>query len=166
VVATDPGWTVADFDAERDLALAEAYDNGAAKAMEPDISAFVERGGKLLLYHGTTDGLIPYRNTVNYYNAVVEALGSERADEHVALFLVPGMDHCSGGSGAYAIDWLAAMEQWVAQGSRPQDLTGQHPGTEGQAGFSRPLCVYPASPEYDGAGDVTQAGSYSCRTSD
>ena len=36
------------------------------------------RGGKLLTYHGTTDGLIPYDNSVNYHEAVVEELGERR----------------------------------------------------------------------------------------
>ena len=44
-----------------DLARAERIDNGAGKAMDPDLSAFIARGGKLIMYHGTTDGLIPYR---------------------------------------------------------------------------------------------------------
>ena len=39
-------------------------DNGAANAMNPDLSNFVDRGGKLIVYHGTTDGLIPYGNSV------------------------------------------------------------------------------------------------------
>jgi feruloyl esterase len=78
---------------------------------------------------------------------------------------VPGMGHCSGGSGAYEIDWLTAMEQWAEHGSQPRNLTGRHPGREGQAEFSRPLCAYPEGPEYDGAGDINQASSYSCRTS-
>lgn len=165
LVARDPDWSVAEFDVDRDLARAEAFDDNAAKAMDPDISAFVERGGKLMLYHGTTDGLIPYRNTVNYYASVVEALGSDTADDHVKLFLVPGMDHCSGGAGAYAVDWLGAMEQWAEDGIPPaKDLTGRHPAREGQADFTRPLCAYPERPVYDGEGDTAQAGSYSCRS--
>jgi feruloyl esterase len=80
------------------VARAEAQDGGAAKAMSPDLSAFVAHGGKLITYPGTTDGLIPYGNSVNYYESVV-AGGGDRIKENVALYLVPGMDHCTGGEG-------------------------------------------------------------------
>jgi feruloyl esterase len=162
VVTDDPEWSAARFEVDRDLALAEAFDAGAADAMDPDISAFVERGGRLMLYHGTTDGLISYRNTVNYYQSVVDALG-EAADDHVKLFLVPGMDHCRGGSGVHQVDWLSAMEQWAERGDPPTNLTGLNPGSNGQAPFSRPICAFPEAPVYDGAGDTSQAGSYACR---
>ncbi len=165
LVAEDPDWTLANLDVDRDLALAEAYDRDAAKAMDANIQAFVEAGGKLLLYHGTTDGLIPYANTVNYYNSVTAALGQDLADQHVQLFLVPGMAHCSRGNGVYEIDWLGAMEKWVEQGQVPEVLAGSHPGSaDGRPGFSRPVCSYPSEPRYDGAGEVDLASSFQCLT--
>lgn len=66
VIKGDDAWQAADFDVNTDLALAEAQDAGAAKAMDPDLSDFISHGGKLLIYHGTTDGLIPFQNSVNY----------------------------------------------------------------------------------------------------
>lgn len=47
------------FDVDADLPRAEQVDDGAAKAMDLDLSKFVGHGGKLILYHGTADGLIP-----------------------------------------------------------------------------------------------------------
>lgn len=168
VVTNNPTWDPATFDLERDLAHAEQADGGAAKAMDPDLSTFAARGGKLLLYHGTTDGLIPYRNTVNYYDSVVAALGAERADEHVKLYLVPGMDHCAGGEGAFAIDWLTPMENWVERGAKPGPLPAAHPpiaafpGAAPSAPFTRPVCVYPMEARYKGAGATTEAASFEC----
>ncbi|HJR71380.1 MAG TPA: tannase/feruloyl esterase family alpha/beta hydrolase, partial [Gammaproteobacteria bacterium] len=78
VVAGDASWDPATFDLGRDLARLARQDAGAADAMDSDLSAFVARGGKLLLYHGTTDGLIPYGNTLNYYHMVIEKLGLTR----------------------------------------------------------------------------------------
>jgi feruloyl esterase len=168
VVFADPTWDPATFDAERDLARAEQLDAGAAAAMEPDLSAFVARGGKLLLYHGTTDGLIPYQNTVNYYESVVATLGAS-AEEHVKLYLVPGMDHCAGGEGAFAIDWLSAMEGWAERGETPAALPALHPaappgvpGVVPSSSFTRPACVYPAVAQYKGMGDVNAAASFEC----
>jgi feruloyl esterase len=174
VVAKDPAWNPATFDVDRDLARAEAVDNGAAKAMNPDLSAFVERGGKLITYHGTTDGLIPYENSVSYYESVVDELGQRKADDSVRLYLVPGMDHCSGGEGAYAVDWLTPLERWVEQGEEPAALQGAHPaGTAAappggaparpSAPFTRPICPYPQVPAYRGTGDTADAASFECR---
>ncbi|HEY9183348.1 MAG TPA: tannase/feruloyl esterase family alpha/beta hydrolase [Gammaproteobacteria bacterium] len=172
VVAKDPNWNPAAFDVDRDLARAEAVDNGAAKAMDPDLSEFVKRGGKLITYHGTTDGLIPYGNSVSYHEAVVEELGERRARDSVKLYLVPGMDHCSGGEGAFAVDWLTPLENWIENGEEPAALAAAHPpATPGPPGappapasppFTRPVCPYPQVPTYDGSGDVADAASFEC----
>ena len=124
VVVNDPAWDPATFNASSDLARAEQVDNGAAKAMDPDLSAFIARGGKLITYHGTTDGLIPYGNSVNYYESVVAKVGKSAAEESVRLYLVPGMDHCAGGEGAFAIDWLTPLENWVEKGEAPRRFAG------------------------------------------
>jgi feruloyl esterase len=171
VVAKDASWDPALFDVERDLARAEQVDAGAAVAMDPDLSAFAARGGKLILYHGTADGLIPYRNTVNYYDSVVATLGAQRAQEHVRLYLVPGMAHCSGGEGAFAVDWLGALEDWAERDAPAGALAGEHPAVVQNAPgapavlskpFTRPVCVYPQVPRYNGSGDETAAGSFEC----
>ena len=136
VVVNDPAWDPATFDASSDFARAEQVDNGAAKAMDPDLSAFIARGGKLITYHGTTDGLIPFGNTVNYYESVVAKVGDERAPRSsVKLYVVPGMDHCAGGEGAFAVDWLTPLENWVEKGEAPGALPAAHPG--GVAGPTR-----------------------------
>jgi feruloyl esterase len=173
VVVNDPSWNPVTFDVDRDLARAEAVDNGAANAMDPDLSRFVDRGGKLITYHGTTDGLVPYANSVNYYDAVVKELGRNAADA-VKLYLVPGMDHCSGGEGAFAIDWLTPLERWVERGEEPGALPAARPPTApfsppgapppAPAGvsFTRPVCPYPQVPTYRGSGDVADEASFEC----
>ncbi|HEX7238042.1 MAG TPA: tannase/feruloyl esterase family alpha/beta hydrolase, partial [Gammaproteobacteria bacterium] len=160
VVANDANWDPAALDVDRDLARAEAVDNGAAKAMDPDLSAFVGRGGKLITYHGTTDGLIPYRNSVSYYESVADEIGQRKAEGSVKLYLGPGMDHCAGGEGASAVDWLTPLEHWVEQGEGPGALQGTHPGAAPQppsAPFTRPICPYPQVPTYRGTGDTADA---------
>jgi Tannase and feruloyl esterase len=168
VVAGDADWDPANFDVDADVARAEAQDGGASRAMDPDLSAFVAHGGKLITYHGTTDGLIPHRNSVNYYESVVAKLGQSQADAGVALYLVPGMDHCSGGEGAFAIDWIGALESFDEIGKAPAVLAGTHPapppGAPGPATkpFTRPICRYPASPKYKGTGDTADAANWEC----
>jgi feruloyl esterase len=173
IVARDPNWNPATFDVDRDLAAVEAADNGAADAMNPDLSEFVGRGGKLITYHGTTDGLIPFGNSVAYHEAVVDELGARRSDDSVKFYLVPGMDHCSGGEGAFAIDWLTPLESWVERGEAPAALQAAHPagappGPPGaspappSSPFTRPVCPYPQVPTYDGTGDIADAASFDC----
>jgi feruloyl esterase len=171
VVVNDPDWGPEDFDADADVARAERVDAGAAKAMDPDLSAFFARGGRLILYHGTTDGLIPYGNTLKYYESVVELAGENRADEHLRLYLVPGMDHCAGGEGAFQVEWLSALEHWVEAGESPGALPATHPATmPGAPGvsvaptqaFTRPVCPYPQIARYDGTGEETEAANFEC----
>ncbi|MCC7461799.1 MAG: tannase/feruloyl esterase family alpha/beta hydrolase [Gammaproteobacteria bacterium] len=172
VVAGDAAWDPHSFDVDRDLARAERADGGAADAMDPDLAPFLARGGRLILYHGTTDGLIPYGNSVNYYEAVRRKLGARRTRNGVRFYLVPGMEHCSLGDGAYQIDWLGAMEQWVERARPPGALPATHPAvappnpmgppTPPGKAFTRPACPYPLVARYSGRGDDRDAASYLC----
>ena len=144
-----------------------AADNGEHDAMNPDISAFLERGGKLITYHGTTDGLIPFGNSLTYFQSMVDTMGEDAVKESVRYYQIPGMEHCSGGEGAHAIDWHGAMEVLVESDTAPAELLATHPapppgapveGTE----FTRPACPYPAAASYTGSGDTNSAASFAC----
>lgn len=171
VVFKDPDWNPGTFDINANLPAAIRVDNGTINAMDPDISAFIENGGKLLLYHGTIDGLIPYGNTVNYYNSVVDLLGENKIKDNVKLYVVPGMSHCSGGNGVFQIDWLSAMEEWIENDRTPGTLPGVRPdvipGAFGAPpvsgnGFTRPLCPYPEIAGYKGSGDDRDSANFEC----
>ncbi|MCG8435451.1 MAG: tannase/feruloyl esterase family alpha/beta hydrolase, partial [Gammaproteobacteria bacterium] len=172
-----------EFDVLTDLDFAAPPDTGfmarLMNAEESDLSAFHARGGKLLLWHGWADvGLNPLR-TIDYFERVRETMGTERADEMIRLFMVPGMYHCSGGPGPDRFDDLAALERWVESGAAPEQMiaskvagegfaAGRGPG--GIAGSSqgtevlrtRPLCSYPMVARYRGAGSIDQAESFEC----
>ena len=45
-------------------------------AVDPDLSAFKARGGKLIMYHGWNDQLISPFNTINYYDNVAKMMGA------------------------------------------------------------------------------------------
>jgi len=169
VVMADPNWDPSTFDLERDLARATPLDDDGLEAMGPNLSEFVAAGGKLLLYHGTTDGLLPYGNSVNYYESVVETLGADAIEDAVRFYLVPGMDHCIGGEGAYLIDWLSALERWEEEDLKPGTLSGVHPAVGfGQAAepsgksFTRPVCAYPQLAKFTGNGNADVAANWTC----
>lgn len=169
LVLGDPAWQSSSWNTDTHMPVAMAATEELI-AMDPDISDFLGGGGKLIMYHGTTDGLISYGNSVNYFESVLSLLGDDVINDGVRFYPVPGMDHCSGGEGAHAIDWLTPMENWIENGTAPATLTGMHPalpagfpGAENSLGeFTRPICAYPEAPVYDGSGDIMNAASFSC----
>ncbi|KAK3689926.1 Tannase/feruloyl esterase [Podospora appendiculata] len=89
-------WNWTDFNLSRTIALAETTHPYGATAAHFDISAFKQRGAKLLLYHGLADGLVPTRGSEYYYNETIAAFNVSRAAvaDFFRMFLVPGMQHC------------------------------------------------------------------------
>jgi feruloyl esterase len=129
----------------------------------PDLRPFFNRGNKLILWHGTADWAITYRASVRYYDEVAQAVGSDaRRDQSMAFFLAPGVQHCGGGAGADSTDLLTPLERWVEAGERPSGLVAQKKDQAGKVTLARPLCRYPAIPQYR-AGDVSAAGSFACQ---
>ena len=91
----DADYDIKQFDLDRDLELS---DKTGIDAHTFDLSPFKSHGGKLLMYHGWADPAIPPGNTVNFYTGVLAKMGKNQGD-WVRLFMVPGMEHCSGGPG-------------------------------------------------------------------
>ncbi|KPU88584.1 hypothetical protein APR50_39865 [Variovorax paradoxus] len=128
--------------------------------VNPDLSAFANKGGKVLIVHGMADPLIPAGSSEEFHRRAVAAMGSARVDAFLKYYEVPGYGH---GSGAFDVrlDSVDALERWVEQGVAPSGLTvaDANPGNNGR---TRPLCEYPAWPRYNGAGNVDLASSFTC----
>ncbi|MEF8939280.1 MAG: tannase/feruloyl esterase family alpha/beta hydrolase [Salinivenus sp.] len=166
----DPGegYSIADFDFDQDPQrlehMAQIYD-----ADDPDLDAFRKRGGKLLMWHAWGDPATPPMETIEYYEAVEERVGSrERTQDFFRLFVVPGMDHCGIGEGPgitqHGFDPLTAMERWVEQGRAPENLMTTKRDSTGAVQWTRPVCPYPQRAFYDGEGDPNEASSFECVT--
>jgi feruloyl esterase len=161
VVMKDPQWDYRTLDVGRQLELARRADNGVLSATSTQITPFVGRGGKLLMYHGWSDQNIPPRESVNYYNALVRTMGREKVADAVRLFMVPGMGHCGGGDGPNEFDLLPALEQWREHGKAPNEiLASQRNG--GRVSRTRPLCPYPEIAKYQGSGSIDRAENFAC----
>lgn len=94
----------------------------------PDLRPFRDNGGKLILVHGLSDHSVMPPPTIDYYDTVTKTMGgAAETSKFARLFLVPGMDHCSGGQGAYSIDYVKAIVDWVEKGQAPAALRGMHP---------------------------------------
>ncbi|KAL5521023.1 hypothetical protein ACEPAG_8945 [Sanghuangporus baumii] len=83
-----------------DIYEMDALDPGNISTWSGDFSAFRERGGKLITYHGRADPLISGLNSKRMYDLVANTLGESNLDDFYRLFLIPGMGHCFGGRGA------------------------------------------------------------------
>ena len=70
-----------------------------------------------------------------------------------------GLSHGFGAFNA-KYDGLAALDGWVESGTAPGPLTAVD-GNPG-AGRTRPMCLYPTWPRYNGTGSVDEAASFTC----
>jgi feruloyl esterase len=127
------------------------------EAANPDLRAFLARGGKLILWHGLNDPGPSPLGTLQYYAAVRKAMG--RSARAVSLFLVPGIYHCGGGPGPDRFDMLTPLDAWVAHGAPPNRI----PALNAATGLVRPLCAYPDLPFYTGGGDPNAIEHFACR---
>jgi feruloyl esterase len=164
IVFKDPNWDWRTFDIQRDVPLADQIDNGTMNAVNPDLTAFKQHGGKLLIYHGWSDQNVPPLSTINYYNSVLDRMGSgPKTAEWLRLFMVPGMAHCRGGDGPNTFDTVTALEQWVEQEKAPEQIIASH-NTNGKVERTRPLCPYPQVAEFKGTGSTDEAANFICKT--
>jgi feruloyl esterase len=167
MVYSDPNWDYKTFDVAKDLPAAQKL-AVHLNAVNPDLKPFQARGGKLILYHGWCDAAIPGQAVIDYYNSVVKKMGAKATGAFVRLFMVPGMQHCGAGAGPNnfgqggapkgdpAANIAAALEQWVEKGTAPEMIVAAKPGR------TRPLCAYPKTAKYKGAGSTDAAGSFEC----
>jgi feruloyl esterase len=144
--------TPADVTIARSSAFAREYE-----AADPDLRAFVAGGGKLILWHGENDPGPSPVGTADYHQAVARRV--PQADQSVRLFMAPGVEHCRGGPGADMPETIAALERWVEQGQAPETVIA----TRADGTLTRPLCPFPKTAHYSGAGDPNQPASWSCR---
>lgn len=128
----------------------------------PDLSAFRGRGGKLVLWHGFADQLIVPEGTIDYYDAVTQALGGGygRTQQFARLFMAPGVGHCGGGAGPQPTGQFQAVVDWVEKGQAPEQLIAKKTVPAGTQ--TRPLCPYPQFARYVGRGSTDDAANFVC----
>jgi feruloyl esterase len=157
----DPKWNWRTFDWDRDVSFVESR-VPFLSATSRDLSAFRSRGGKIVMYTGWSDPVVPPGDTVRYYEDVVKETGGlEATQKFFRFFPVPGMGHCGGGTGPNTFDALSALDQWVERGVAPETLIAAR-SVNGAVDRTRPLCPYPAVAGYKGTGSIDKAESFAC----
>jgi feruloyl esterase len=163
VVCKNPNWDWRTFQVDRDTALADKAADGIV-AIDPDLSAFAQHGGKLLIYHGWADQQVTPQASIEFYEAAAAGAHANGGDvsSWMRLFMAPGMAHCTGGEGPDQFDKMSAMENWVERAAPPAQIIASHL-TTGKVDRTRPLCPYPQQAQYKGQGDINVAANFVCK---
>ena len=130
-------------------------------AVDPDLSRFAARKGKLLLYHGWADPALNPLGTIEYYDSVLAR--DPGARDYARLFMMPGVLHCGGGAGPDQAPWLRTVVDWVERGRAPERIVAAARDTAGKVTRTRPLCAYPQRAAYAGSGATDDEKSFVCR---
>jgi len=165
-----------DFDFDKDapkiFAKTDAYPQSAMDFMtppgvdDPKLSMFLERGRKMIIYHGQADPVFSINDTIRWWEKLDANLGGKAADS-VRLFAVPGMTHCETGITLDRFDALTALTDWVEKGKAPDriiasaDPANKEIPASWSPSRSRPLCPWPTYARYT-SGDPESAASFEC----
>lgn len=190
-VLNDTTWDYTQFD-YADIQLADEIDPGNATADAFDMSPFMHKGSKIMMYHGGADILIPTGSSKVFYDKVNDTLTPQgvNLDDFYRFFLIPGMSHCSGSDSApwyiaggsqsldnvthsvpgyedASHDVILALMDWVEHGTAPDQLIAtKYVNDTASLGVQvqRPLCVYPKQAKYMGSGDVNAPENWECQS--
>lgn len=152
-------------------ASAQDANYGHINTDNPDLSVFKARGGKMLVWHGANDEVIPVQGTMRYYDSVMARMGGlDAVQSFYRFYLIPGAGHQTpngtanpdarppifGGSQLYEM-----LVNWVEKGIVPERVDLENPAGS-KTRISQPVCPYPQRSAYVG-GEPTAAASFICK---
>jgi feruloyl esterase len=134
---------------------------------DPQLAELKQAGGKVIVYHGASDGAFSLQATIDWYEKVRANNGGDVTD-FARFYPVPGMAHCGGGPSTDRFDLFSALVDWVERDRPPQTVVAaaradnrERPQDWSET-RSRPLCDWPTVARYRGAGDLESAASFTC----
>lgn len=148
--AEDPaGYSALQFDFDTDVARLAAQGE-LFDALDPDLTAFRDAGGKMLMWHGMADPLVLPDQSRGYYEAVLDAMGKSETAAFLRLFEAPGLGHCWELPAGLPdqMDLLAAVERWVEEGVAPDEIAVVGNDADGNVIRQGSLRPYPQFAEY------------------
>jgi hypothetical protein len=138
-------------------------------SLNPDLTAFYKRGGKMIVTIGTNDTLASPGMQLDYYQSIIDKMGRDTVDAFARLFVLPQTGHGLSGSSANVngagqsipaaripnqFDKQGVLIAWVEQNKTPDKTLKVTAGNRSQL-----LCSYPNYPKYVG-GPPESAESY------
>jgi len=144
----------------------------------PDLSAFYNRGGKMIVTMGTMDNLASCGAQLDYYQSLIDKMGQKKIDDFARLFVVPQGGHGLSGK-SYKIngegkstparnipgpsqnDYIDILTSWVEKKQAPAktlavDEKGKVGADTNVKGYL--LCSYPNYPKYvSGSSDMVSS---------
>ena len=182
IVYQNRDWDLQTFNFDTDMAHTDQTTGRFGNSTSTDYSGAIRRGVKIIQYHGWNDQTLQPAYSPQYYDQVVKTNGGlEKTQGFYRLFMIPGMNHCSGGIGASNFggvgqqvppsrdaehDMMTALENWVERGAAPSQFIGtkytDNQATTKTVEFTRPICLYPTVARYKGTGDPNNAASFAC----
>lgn len=180
----DPDFTLADLQFTTGTLDALRPRHPLFDATNPDLAAFRQAGGKLIMWHGLGDPHIAPANTLALHHGMIAQLGAEAVDTFERLYFLPGVGHCGGGQGPANLDLLTPMLDWVENGTAPDAIMtatmaetsgfGQPEGVDGAGGpplqrdlgvtplpeMARPVYPYPHVAAYQGSGAIEDGANW------
>ena len=178
-IAQDPNFNPLGYDPDNFQARVQAVSD-IMDATNPDLTAFFNRGGKLIVKEDMADTAQSPFTALNYWDAVVARMGRDTTEQFFVAYAAPGLPHTSNGiaagtanAPAYGIpgriDLLGLLDDWVENGNKPaeqltlesRDALPPHAVTAEKA-----MCRYPLYPRYVGPADGgAVAANYVCTAS-
>jgi len=165
------------FDFERDpakiTATTKAYPVSAMDFMaptdwrKPKLAELKAAGGKIIVYHGASDGAFSVQATIDWFDKLRANNGGD-ASGFARFYSVPSMNHCSGGPATDRFDLFNVLVDWVEHKKAPGVVTAEARANNAELPAdwsktrSRPLCEWPKVARYRGTGDLESAASFQC----
>lgn len=132
--------------------------------ISPDLSAFRDHGGKMLVTQGWADPFNAALWPIEHLHQIEAAMGGNASvEEWFELFMVPGGGHC-GAATSYpqvpaVYDVVPALVKWVEEGVVPGAVKSMDPPDE--KNVTRKLCPWPKNAVFEG-GDEDDWKCYVC----
>jgi len=145
--------------------------SGILDSSNPDFSAFVRRGGKMIVAIGTNDTLASPGTQLDFYQSILDKMGRSSVDSFARLYVLPqtghgltGTNYTTDGDGKKlearpipnTFDRLALLTEWVEKDVAPGKSIKVTAGER-----SLPMCSYPEYPKY-AKGPADAAESWEC----
>ncbi|TIA71558.1 tannase and feruloyl esterase [Aureobasidium pullulans] len=150
------------FDWTSDVSDVDTNAGAFIDAVSTNLTAFRDRGGKLLVYQGWADPFNAQTWPIQHYEDVQSFFEDDISDFY-NVFMIPGGGHCGAASFYPQVPatyhTVPALMDWVERGEKPEEVLTTNP-TNGKT-RSRKLCAWPKAAIYV-QGNTDDWKSYVC----